>query len=129
MADHRDSGCKECVFVSELKDIIYHVRLADYEQIRRPVLAGLFTSKDWIGHAPFYVFRCPFCREKSIDYAHGYTGGGFLYFRCSNGCQVLIKDREIYEKLEIPVPSPLLSWKERRRITKIKRLMEQLDKF
>jgi len=68
---------------------------------RKPLFIGLFTLSKWVGHSRFYAFKCPECGLVTVDYPHGYTFGGRLYFLC--GC-----NGENDRKTVIPIHDPVI---------------------
>ena len=99
--------CEVCTFVASKEAI--HV---DPEIVRslgwKPVFINFFTLLKWSGHSAFYVFKCPECKQPSIDYPHGYIDFGLLYFNCEKCGSVIPLEvgpnRKIYEREEVPVP-------------------------
>ena len=118
--------CEKCTFVASTENITIS-REASSRINREPFLLGIFSMPGWSGHAPFYVFTC-YCNFVSVDYPHGYTNYGLLYFKCQNpDCQQKLelcpdKNRTVYELIggEIPPAS------RRQRIRNLKRAMAEV---
>lgn len=81
----------------------------------RPLYLGAYIRPGCSGHQHFYVFICKSCGSLVVDYPHGYTQGGFLFFECydcpgavetSNDRRtiLLIKDKKTYEREKTPYP-------------------------
>ena len=112
--------CQNCTFVANLSSIRGKV-LSDEKLLKRlgkkPVFVGTFTSTDWAGHSNFYALKCPECGELVVDYAHGYTGGGYLYFMCKdcsnptipeiNRTNITIDEQSIYDSAGLDKPGSL----------------------
>lgn len=74
---------------------------------------GKFTMPQWSGHATFYAFFCPDCREIRVDYLHGhhhYLACGECDFRWH------VLGRRFYADTGMPMPPWLMTRKERREL-------------
>ncbi len=112
---HKDTGCKECVFVSCNQDIfLYHVSRENRQiATKEPKFIGLYCMDGWIGHSAFYLFVCGECQALNVDYPHGYSNDGLreglIYLRC-NDCKtkLLLYDEEIYKREGMHKPPTFL---------------------
>lgn len=102
--------CSECAFVAS-RESIFVDRKTRERVSNKPVYIGTFTLPNWRGHLRFYLCRCS-CGKIFVDYPHGYTNGGYLFFVC-DGCEdkVLIHDKKVYKENGVEKPfllKPLL---------------------
>lgn len=102
--EHRNSGCKQCIFTPSLKDLLLYTISLEQRQdaTTKPHYIGRFHMPGWTGHSGFYLFKCKNCNAVGVDYPHGYTDGGKLYLRCSECRYKLVvhpkKDSSVYER-------------------------------
>lgn len=94
--------CTECTFVANKESIYVHPDVLK-KLGKRPVFLGIFTLPGWVGHSAFYVLKCSECDNAVVDYPHGYTSEGRLFFSCNScfdGEQTIIpiNDSGIYIK-------------------------------
>lgn len=45
----------------------------EFDREQYPVKLGYFCKPDWKAGLPFYLFRCPSCRDFMVDYKHGHN--------------------------------------------------------
>src|SRR3989344_1007449 len=95
--------CSECTSVAN-KESIFVAREQRKKAARKPICIGKFTMPGWSGLSRFYLFKC-YCDAIVVDYPHGYTSGGHIYFSCEE-CEasLVILDRDIYNKEGIAMP-------------------------
>lgn len=96
--------CSECKFVAS-RESIFVDRKTRERAGYKPSYVGTFTLPNWSGHLKFYLCRCA-CSRAFVDYPHGYTEGGYLFFFCDS-CEaiVLVQDNKIYKESGIERPS------------------------
>ena len=120
---HDVDTCGECQFVADPSCIFVSKEQEQRAAITfRKILAmgwvfreqedyiveiGRFTLPRWNGHLMWYLFQCPSCGERCVDYMHGHH----LYLRCDE-CQIrweVAQDR-FYQ--EAGRPKPPSAWKQ-----------------
>lgn len=74
--------CPECTFVASREDIFVDLKRRERAS-SQPELVGKYSLLSWSGHLSFYLCRC-LCGRAFVDYPHGYTDGGRLFFNCDN---------------------------------------------
>lgn len=80
--EHKNSGCKECSFVSDKETIFtYFVNreLKTSQTIDKPIFVGKFYFPKWTGHSGFYLFKCEDCENLSVDQVHVNSSGPNLH--------------------------------------------------
>lgn len=98
--------CSECIFVASRESIFVDKKTRERVS-RKAVYIGTFTLPNWKGHLKFYLCLCS-CGRVFVDYPHGYTEGGYLFFYCDN-CETIIPIycKKIYKESGIEKPSLL----------------------
>lgn len=98
--------CSECTFVANSSCVYINPKILKQASRDNQIFLDYFTQPGWKGHLPFYAVKCPACENVFADYPHGYYK---LYFRCDYCSEhtVVIYNREIYEKMNMPFPEEL----------------------
>lgn len=113
--EHRNTDCKECTFVQDKESLLVFMvpREKRDRATSEPEFVGKFTMAKWTGHAAFYLFKCLECGKVIVDYAHGYTGPGYLYLTCGScGDQKILDSRKykaIYKMDGMSAPPSFLT--------------------
>lgn len=96
--------CPECTFVASCESIFVDRKTRERVS-NKPIYVGTFALPNWKGHLKFYLCYCP-CDSTFVDYPHGYTDGGHLFFTC-DVCEatILVEDKKIYQENGIEKPS------------------------
>ena len=110
--------CDACVYVASEDNIVVPKDATEKLNGRpdEPVFLGTFTMPDWTGHGHFYAVACHKCDVVIVDYPHGYSRDGSMFFEhldCpaaesapsgNKRTTIYIKDKSIYEREGIKDP-------------------------